>query len=69
MLWPTCFTELIWQLHSSVFFSYYASQKKTLEINPKHPLVKQMLKRVNVSLTTVASLCLNCYNEVILCSF
>uniref|UniRef100_A0A8C4HRN7 Histidine kinase/HSP90-like ATPase domain-containing protein n=1 Tax=Dicentrarchus labrax TaxID=13489 RepID=A0A8C4HRN7_DICLA len=27
--------------------SYYASQKKTLEINPKHPLIKQMLNRVN----------------------
>lgn len=33
--------------------SYYASQKKTLELNPKHPLVKQLLNRVNVSLTTV----------------
>lgn len=30
--------------------SYYASQKKTLEINPKHPLIKQMLNKVNVSL-------------------
>uniref|UniRef100_A0A4W5KPV5 Heat shock protein 90, beta (grp94), member 1 n=1 Tax=Hucho hucho TaxID=62062 RepID=A0A4W5KPV5_9TELE len=27
--------------------SYYASQKKTLEINPKHPLIKEMLKRIN----------------------
>ncbi|CAH3157457.1 unnamed protein product, partial [Porites evermanni] len=25
---------------------YYANQKKTLEVNPKHPLVKELLKRV-----------------------
>ena len=25
---------------------YYANQKKTLEINPGHPLVKELLKRV-----------------------
>lgn len=43
------FTDPVWSLHFSVSFSYYASQKKTLEINPKHPLIKQMLKRVNVS--------------------
>lgn len=34
--------------------SYYASQKKTLEINPKHPLIKQMLSKVNVSLKMVS---------------
>ena len=26
--------------------SFYASQKKTLELNPGHPLVKELLKRV-----------------------
>lgn len=38
--------------------SYYASQKKTLEINPKHPLIKQMLSKVNVSLKTVSDVTL-----------
>ncbi|XP_060528887.1 endoplasmin [Cylas formicarius] len=27
--------------------SYYLNQKKTLEINPRHPLIKELLKRVN----------------------
>lgn len=27
--------------------SYYLNQKKTLEINPRHPLMKNLLKRVN----------------------
>lgn len=31
-------------IHS--FFRYYANQKKTLEVNPRHPLVKELLKRV-----------------------
>lgn len=38
--------------------SYYASQKKTLEINPKHPLIKQMLSKVNVSPKTLAEVIL-----------
>ncbi|XP_041650727.1 endoplasmin [Cheilinus undulatus] len=36
-----------YQTGKDISTSYYASQKKTLEINPKHPLVKQMLNRVN----------------------
>jgi len=27
--------------------SYYMSQKKTLEVNPRHPLIKELLRRVN----------------------
>lgn len=29
--------------------SFYASQKKTLEINPRHPLIKGLLERVKAS--------------------
>jgi heat shock protein beta len=29
-----------------VVFSYYATQKKTLELNPRHPLVKKLLDKV-----------------------
>ncbi|XP_030586765.1 endoplasmin [Archocentrus centrarchus] len=36
-----------YQTGKDISTSYYASQKKTLEINPKHPLVKQLLNRVN----------------------
>ncbi|XP_077600330.1 endoplasmin-like [Stigmatopora nigra] len=36
-----------YQTGKDISTNYYASQKKTLEINPKHPLIKQMLKRVN----------------------
>ncbi|CAJ1056375.1 endoplasmin [Xyrichtys novacula] len=36
-----------YQTGKDISTNYYASQKKTLEINPKHPLMKQMLKRVN----------------------
>ncbi|XP_037539543.1 endoplasmin [Nematolebias whitei] len=35
-----------YQTGKDISTSYYASQKKTLEINPKHPLIKQMLSRV-----------------------
>lgn len=34
---------------TSILFSYYASQKKTFEINPRHPLIKDMLRRVKVN--------------------
>jgi len=28
--------------------SYYLNQKKTLEINPRHPLIRELLRRVDV---------------------
>lgn len=30
-----------------MYFSYYLNQKKTLEVNPRHPLIKELLRRVN----------------------
>ncbi|KAM6960655.1 endoplasmin-like, partial [Aplochiton taeniatus] len=36
-----------YQTGKDISTNYYASQKKTLEINPKHPLIKKMLKRVS----------------------
>nr|QQL94695.1 heat shock protein 90 beta family member 1 [Lateolabrax maculatus] len=36
-----------YQTGKDISTNYYASQKKTLEINPKHPLIRQMLKKVN----------------------
>ncbi|KAM7414841.1 hypothetical protein PAMA_019591 [Pampus argenteus] len=36
-----------YQTGKDISTNYYASQKKTLEVNPKHPLIKEMLKRVN----------------------
>ncbi|XP_041795413.1 endoplasmin [Chelmon rostratus] len=36
-----------YQTGKDISTNYYASQKKTLEINPKHPLIKKMLKKVN----------------------
>uniref|UniRef100_A0A8C1LAC1 Endoplasmin n=1 Tax=Cyprinus carpio TaxID=7962 RepID=A0A8C1LAC1_CYPCA len=35
-----------YQTGKDISTNYYASQKKTLEINPKHPLIKEMLRRV-----------------------
>uniref|UniRef100_A0A8C8K4K6 Endoplasmin n=1 Tax=Oncorhynchus tshawytscha TaxID=74940 RepID=A0A8C8K4K6_ONCTS len=36
-----------YQTGKDISTNYYASQKKTLEINPKHPLIKEMLKRIS----------------------
>uniref|UniRef100_A0AAQ5WY03 Histidine kinase/HSP90-like ATPase domain-containing protein n=1 Tax=Amphiprion ocellaris TaxID=80972 RepID=A0AAQ5WY03_AMPOC len=36
-----------YQTGKDISTNYYASQKKTLEINPKHPLIKQMLSRID----------------------
>ena len=30
-----------------VLWRYYATQKKTLEVNPRHPLVKELKRRVD----------------------
>ncbi|XP_030070051.1 endoplasmin [Microcaecilia unicolor] len=35
-----------YQTGKDISTNYYAGQKKTLEINPRHPLIKNMLKRV-----------------------
>ncbi|XP_010885352.2 endoplasmin [Esox lucius] len=35
-----------YQTGKDISTNYYASQKKTLEINPKHPLIKELLKRI-----------------------
>uniref|UniRef100_A0A6Q2Y0K8 Histidine kinase/HSP90-like ATPase domain-containing protein n=1 Tax=Esox lucius TaxID=8010 RepID=A0A6Q2Y0K8_ESOLU len=37
-----------YQTGKDISTNYYASQKKTLEINPKHPLIKELLKRIKV---------------------
>uniref|UniRef100_A0AAY5L167 Heat shock protein 90, beta (grp94), member 1 n=1 Tax=Esox lucius TaxID=8010 RepID=A0AAY5L167_ESOLU len=38
-----------YQTGKDISTNYYASQKKTLEINPKHPLIKELLKRIKVT--------------------
>lgn len=43
---PSIFDCLIHSCFFSFFFSYYLTQKKTLEINPRHPLIKELLRRV-----------------------
>ncbi|KAM3927009.1 endoplasmin [Leptodactylus fuscus] len=47
-----------YQTGKDISTSYYSSQKKTLEINPRHPLIKDMLRRVkeNEEDQTVADL-------------
>ncbi|XP_063165047.1 endoplasmin [Candoia aspera] len=47
-----------YQTGKDISTNYYASQKKTFEINPRHPLIKDMLRRVqeNEDDQTVADL-------------
>ncbi|MEE6480111.1 hypothetical protein FKM82_012466 [Ascaphus truei] len=47
-----------YQTGKDISTNYYSSQKKTLEINPRHPLIKDMLRRVkeNEDDQTVADL-------------
>lgn len=33
-------------LRCCLFFSFYAGQKKTLEINPRHPLIRELQRRI-----------------------
>ncbi|XP_078423916.1 endoplasmin [Cetorhinus maximus] len=35
-----------YQTGKDISTNYYSSQKKTFEVNPRHPLIKEMLKRV-----------------------
>uniref|UniRef100_A0A8W4FFV2 94 kDa glucose-regulated protein n=1 Tax=Sus scrofa TaxID=9823 RepID=A0A8W4FFV2_PIG len=37
-----------YQTGKDISTNYYASQKKTFEINPRHPLIRDMLRRVKV---------------------
>uniref|UniRef100_A0A672ZA40 Histidine kinase/HSP90-like ATPase domain-containing protein n=1 Tax=Sphaeramia orbicularis TaxID=375764 RepID=A0A672ZA40_9TELE len=45
-----------YQTGKDISTNYYASQKKTLEINPNHPLIKKMLKRDDAEDQTAADL-------------
>uniref|UniRef100_A0A4W5JLQ2 Endoplasmin n=1 Tax=Hucho hucho TaxID=62062 RepID=A0A4W5JLQ2_9TELE len=45
-----------YQTGKDISTNYYASQKKTLEINPKHPLIKEMLKRMDSEDQTASDL-------------
>merc|ERR1719309_801707 len=47
---------------------YYLNQKKTLEINPRHPLIKELLRRVedNPADTTAKDMALMMYNTATL---
>ncbi|XP_075712777.1 endoplasmin [Rhinoderma darwinii] len=38
-----------YQTGKDISTSYYSSQKKTLEVNPRHPLIKDMLRRIKES--------------------
>ena len=40
----------------SLLSSFYLNQKKTLEVNPRHPLIKELLKRVEDESTDESTL-------------
>ena len=46
ILFWKCFPNHPDCLFDFLYHRYYANQKKTLEVNPRHPLVKELLKRV-----------------------
>jgi heat shock protein 90kDa beta len=47
---------------------YYLNQKKTLEVNPRHPLIKELLRRVedNPADTTAKNMALMMFNTATL---
>ena len=47
---------------------YYLNQKKTLEINPRHPLIKELLRRVedNPADKTASDMAVMMYNTATL---
>uniref|UniRef100_A0A8C9SNH3 Endoplasmin n=1 Tax=Scleropages formosus TaxID=113540 RepID=A0A8C9SNH3_SCLFO len=45
-----------YQTGKDISTNYYASQKKTLEVNPKHPLIREILKRNDAEDQTAADL-------------
>ena len=47
---------------------YYLNQKKTLEVNPRHPLIKELLRRVedNPADATAKDMALMMYNTATL---
>ena len=47
---------------------YYLNQKKTLEVNPRHPLIKELLRRIedNPADETAKDMALMLYNTATL---